>query len=42
MKISHPYIEREDFYSVLNSYELSDLRAHKRFQNAPQVLENLI
>ena len=34
-KLSCPYIERDDFYSILNIQELTDLRACKRFWNAP-------
>ena len=34
-KISYPYIEREDCYSVLKLQELSWLWAHKRFWNTP-------
>ena len=30
-KTSHPYIERYDFYIVLNIHELSDSRVHMRF-----------
>ena len=35
-KIPHPYIERYDFYTMSNFYELLGLRAHKCFWNAPQ------
>ena len=31
-KLSCPYIERYDFYTLLKIYELSDLRAHMRFE----------
>ena len=35
-KISYPYIERYNFYTALEFYELLDLRAHTCFWNAPQ------
>ena len=35
-KISYPYMERYDFYSKLEFWELLDLRAHKCFWNAPR------
>ena len=43
-KISYPYIERGDVYSVLKIYEISDLRTRNRFWKAswPQrVMHNL-
>ena len=34
-KISYPYIEWDNFYSVLKIYEFSDLCARKHFWNGP-------
>ena len=36
-KISYPYIERYDIYTVLKFSELLDLRAHECFWNTPQI-----
>ena len=35
-KISYTYMEKDDFYSVLKIQAHSDLRARKRFGNAPR------
>ena len=37
-KISYPYIERYNLYTILKSWELSDLRARMRFWKAPWLI----
>ena len=37
-KISCPYIEKYNFYTLLKFEEFLDLRAHRPFWNAPQVI----
>ena len=39
-KISSPYIERYNFYTMLKIYELPDLWPGMHFLNAPQIMEH--
>ena len=41
-KKTYPYIERDDFYSVLKIYELSDLQDRKRLRNASLILQRTL